>query len=106
MKPLRYAGRVGWLPGSSYTLKDLKATAPKIAATVAITPQITNGKPNMYIESLAVNAKSKNAATAVAFAKFATDKANQLAFSQQAAIFPSAAGALDDSCSPARSITP
>ncbi len=90
------AGRVGWLPGSSYTLKDLKATAPKVAATVAISPQITNDKPNMYIESLAVNAKSKNTATAVAFAKFATNKENQLAFSKQAAIFPSAAGALDD----------
>ena len=90
------AGRIGWLPGSSYTLKDLKATAPKVAATVAISPQITNDKPNMYIESLAVNAKSKNAATAVAFAKFATNKENQLAFSQKAAIFPSAAGALDD----------
>lgn len=90
------AGRVGWLPGSSYTLKDLKSTAPKVAATVAITPQITNDKPNMYIESLAVNAKSKNTATAVAFAKFATDKDNQLAFSQKAAIFPSAAGALAD----------
>jgi multiple sugar transport system substrate-binding protein len=90
------AGRVGWLPGSSYTLKDLKQTAPKVAATVAITPQITNDKPNMYIESLAVNAKSKNTATAVAFAKFATDKENQLAFCQKAAIFPSAAGALDD----------
>ncbi|RSM35402.1 ABC transporter substrate-binding protein, partial [Actinoplanes sp. ATCC 53533] len=58
------AGRIGWLPGSSYTLKDLKATAPKVAATVAISPQITNDKPNMYIESLAVNAKSKNTATA------------------------------------------
>jgi len=90
------AGRVGWLPGSSYTLKDLKATAPKVAATVAIAPQITNDKPNMYIESLAVNAKSTNAATAVAFAKFATGKDNQLAFCKQAAIFPSAAGALDD----------
>ncbi|PZG01484.1 extracellular solute-binding protein [Micromonospora deserti] len=90
------AGRVGWLPGSSYTLKDLKATAPKVAETVAISPQITNDKPNMYIESLAVNAKSKNVATAVAFAKFATNKENQLAFSKQAAIFPSAAGALDD----------
>jgi len=90
------AGRVGWLPGSSYTLKDLKQTAPEVAATVAITPQITNDKPNMYIESLAVNAKSKNTATAVAFAKFATNKENQLSFCQKAAIFPSAAGALDD----------
>ncbi|GAA1593398.1 ABC transporter substrate-binding protein [Actinoplanes couchii] len=90
------AGQVGWLPGSSYTLKDLKATAPKIAETVAIAPHVTNDKPNMYIESLAVNAKSKNTATAVAFAKFATNKANQLGFSNQAAIFPSATGALDD----------
>ncbi|GLY00518.1 MULTISPECIES: extracellular solute-binding protein [Actinoplanes] len=90
------AGQVGWLPGSSYTLKDLKSTAPKIAETVAISPQITNDKPNMYIESLAVNAKSKNTATAVAFAKFATNRENQLGFSSKAAIFPSAAGALED----------
>ncbi|GAB3262274.1 extracellular solute-binding protein [Kineosporia babensis] len=90
------AGQVGWLPGSSYTLKDLKETAPKIAETTEISPQITNDQPNMYIESLAVSAKSENTATAVAFAKFATDRENQLAFSQQAAIFPSAAGALED----------
>lgn len=90
------SGQVAWLPGSSYTLKELKTTAPKVAETVAISPQITNDKPNMYIESLGVNAKSKNLPTAVAFAKFVTDRDNQLAFSKQAAIFPSAAGALDD----------
>jgi multiple sugar transport system substrate-binding protein len=90
------AGRVGWLPGSSYTLKDLKATAPKVAASVAISPQVTNDRPNMYIESLGVKANSKNTATAVAFAKFVTDRENQLSFSKQASVFPSAAGALDD----------
>ncbi|MFF1399956.1 ABC transporter substrate-binding protein [Streptomyces sp. NPDC058287] len=90
------SGELGWLPGSSYTLSDLKKTAPKVAKSVAMGPLIANTAPNMYLESLVVNAKSKNTATAKAFAKFVTDPANQMAFAKKASVFPSSTGSLED----------
>lgn len=90
------AGRLGWLPGSAYNLADFKKNAPDIYKSVAIGPMIANAAPNMYIESLAVSAKTKNTATAIAFAKFATNAENQLAFAHKAAIFPATVGTLDD----------
>ncbi|MFJ9586486.1 ABC transporter substrate-binding protein [Streptomyces acidicola] len=90
------SGRLGWLPGSAYNLADFKKNAPDIYKSVAIGPMIANAAPNMYIESLAVSAKTGNAPTAIAFAKFATNAENQLAFARKAAIFPATVGTLDD----------
>ncbi|NEE02640.1 sugar ABC transporter substrate-binding protein [Phytoactinopolyspora halotolerans] len=90
------SGHLGWLPGSSYTLQDLKETAPDVYENVAMGPLIANAAPNMYIQSIAVNAQSDNEDLAIEFARFVTNVDNQFAFSQQAAIFPSADGALDD----------
>lgn len=90
------SGELGWLPGSSYTLNDLKETAPKVYENVAMGPLIANSAPNMYIESLVVNSQSENSATAQAFAKFVTSPENQLAFAKEASVFPSSAGSLDD----------
>jgi multiple sugar transport system substrate-binding protein len=90
------AGELGWLPGSAYNLADFKKNAPDIYRSVAIGPIVADAAPNMYIESLAVSSKTGNAATAVAFAKFATNRANQLAFAHRAAIFPATRNTLDD----------
>ncbi|MEV7090784.1 sugar ABC transporter substrate-binding protein [Streptomyces sp. NPDC093085] len=90
------AGRLAYLPGSSYTLTDLKDTAPDVYKDLAIGPRINNGSPNMYIESLVVNATSKHPALAKAFATYVTNSANQLAFAKKASVFPSSAGTLDD----------
>jgi multiple sugar transport system substrate-binding protein len=90
------AGTLAYMSGSSYTLGDLKDTAPAIYDAVKIGPRINNASPNMYIESLVVNAKSKNQDLAIAFAKYVTDNANQLAFAKAANVFPSSAGTLDD----------
>jgi multiple sugar transport system substrate-binding protein len=90
------AGRLAYLPGSSYTLGDLKATAPDVYKNLGIGPRINNSAPNMYIESLVVNANGKNQSLAVAFAKYVTNSANQLAFAKKASVFPSSAGTLDD----------
>ncbi|AXG81788.1 ABC transporter substrate-binding protein [Streptomyces paludis] len=90
------AGRLAYLPGSSYTLNDLKETAPDVYKDLAIGPRISNGSPNMYIESLVVNARSKHPGLAKAFATYVTNSANQLAFAQKASVFPSSAGTLDD----------
>ncbi|MGY5764277.1 extracellular solute-binding protein [Brachybacterium sp. DNPG3] len=90
------AGELGWLPGSSYTMKELRETAPDIAETVAVAPAIADSAPNMYIESLTVSSQSTNLATALAFAAFATNPENQMEFATQASVFPSNDGALED----------
>lgn len=90
------AGRLAYLPGSSYTYNDLKDTAPAVFETLGIAPRITNTSPNMYIESLVVNAASENLDLAQDFAKFVTNPENQLAFAQAAAVFPSSEGSLDE----------
>lgn len=90
------SGTLAYLPGSSYTLNDLAETAPEVYEKLAVGPRINNAAPNMYIESLVVNATSDNTATAVAFARFVTDAENQLAFAESASVFPSSAGSLDD----------
>ncbi|TDD15903.1 extracellular solute-binding protein [Nonomuraea diastatica] len=90
------AGRLAYLSGSSYTLNDLKDTAPDIYKSLGIGPRISTAAPNMYIESLVVNATSENQPLAKAFAKYVTNAANQLAFAKKASVFPSSAGSMDD----------
>lgn len=90
------SGQLAWLPGSSYTMKELRDTAPEVYETVAVAPAIADSAPNMYIESLVVNAQSENAATAMAFAAFVTNPENQMEFARQASVFPSTQGALED----------
>lgn len=90
------SGELGWLPGSSYTLSDLKKTAPDVAKAVAMGPLIANTAPNMYLESLVVNSESENTATAKAFAQFVTNPGNQMAFAKEASVFPSTADTLDN----------
>lgn len=90
------AGRLAYLPGSSYTYNDLKDTAPAVFETLGVSPRITNTSPQMYIESLVVNAGSDNLELAQDFAKYVTNAENQLAFAKAASVFSSAAGSLDD----------
>lgn len=90
------SGQLGWLPGSSYTMKELKETAPDVYENVAVAPAIADSAPNMYIESLTVSAQSQNRATALAFASFVANPENQMKFAEQASVFPSTAGSLDD----------
>lgn len=90
------AGHLGYLPGSSYTYNDLKDTAPEVFDSLGIGPRISDSSPNMYIESLVVNAGSENSALAREFAKYVTDSDNQIEFAKAAAVFPSAEGSLDD----------
>ncbi|MCJ1708761.1 extracellular solute-binding protein [Microbacterium sp. VKM Ac-2923] len=90
------AGQLGYLPGSSYTFNDLRETAPAVFDTLGVGPRINNSAPNMYIESLVVNAGSKNLPVSQAFAKYVTNSDNQLAFAKAASVFPSSEGTLDD----------
>lgn len=90
------SGELGWLPGSSYTMNELRETAPDVYEDVAVAPAISDAAPNMYIESLTVSAQSQNRATALAFAAFVANPDNQRDFAEQASVFPSTAGALED----------
>lgn len=90
------AGNLAYLPGSSYTLGDLRDTAPEIYETLGIGPRISNAAPNMYIESLVVNANTENTELALDFAQFVTNASNQMDFAKAASVFPSSAGSLDD----------
>lgn len=90
------AGNVAYTPGSSYTFFDLKDTAPDIFKVLGMGPRIANTEPNMYIESLAINANSKNQELALDFAKFVTNSDNQFEFAKSANVFPSSAGTIDD----------
>lgn len=90
------SGTLAYLPGSSYTLNDLKDTAPDIYENLGIGPRINDSAPNMYIESLVVNAQTENQALALDFAKYVTNAENQLEFAKSASVFPSSVGSLDD----------
>ncbi|ARZ66429.1 extracellular solute-binding protein [Streptomyces sp. HU2014] len=89
--------KVAMNPGSAHDLGTFKKNAPALYRNLGITDAPNNnGKPNMYVMGLAVNARGKHKAAAVAFAHFVTDRRNQEAFAHQVAVFPSTKGSLDD----------
>lgn len=90
------AGKIAFMPGSAYNVTQIEENAPTIFENLAIEPIITNEKPNMYIQLVAVSEASKNQATAKAFAKFVTNAQSQLDFAKVVNIFPSTVGSLDD----------
>ncbi|CAM5629359.1 Extracellular solute-binding protein OS=Streptomyces alboniger OX=132473 GN=CP975_31780 PE=4 SV=1 [Streptomyces alboniger] len=84
-------------PGSALDLEKFKKDAPELYKNIGITPQISStGKDNMYVMGVMVNARTKQAPAAVAFAHFVTDAQHQMEFAKQVAIFPSTRGSLDD----------
>ncbi|MFE6617612.1 ABC transporter substrate-binding protein [Streptomyces sp. NPDC057740] len=90
-------GAVAMNPGSALDLGNFKKQAPNLYRNIGITDQITStGHVNMYVMGVMVNARTKRAPAAVAFAHYVTDAAHQMSFAQQVAIFPSTAGSLDD----------
>jgi multiple sugar transport system substrate-binding protein len=91
------AQQVALSPGSGYDLENFRTNAPGLYKNVGITKTITNtGSANMYLQGLSVAAHGKNRATALAFARFATNAKNQLAFAKIVTIFPSSQGTLED----------
>jgi multiple sugar transport system substrate-binding protein len=90
-------GAVAMNPGSALDLGNFKKQAPNLYKNIGITDQITStGHVNMYVMGVMVNAQTKRAPAAVAFAHYVTDAQHQMSFAKQVAIFPSAAGSLDD----------
>ncbi|SDG18498.1 multiple sugar transport system substrate-binding protein [Lentzea fradiae] len=84
-------------PGSAYDLGKFKTDAPSLYANIGITTPITNtGSANMFLHGVSVPKSSKNQATALAFGRFVTNAANQVAFAKLASIFPSTTKGGDD----------
>lgn len=84
-------------PGSALDLEKFKKDAPRLYKNIGITEQISNtGKDNMYVMGVMVNARTKQAPAAVAFAHYVTDATRQMEFAKKVAIFPSTRGSLDD----------
>lgn len=91
------AGQVMMNSGSAYDLANFQKNAPGLAANLGIAPAFTTtGKAQMSVQDVSLSAKSKNLPTASAFAKFVTDKENQLAFAKVVNIFPSTTDTLSD----------
>ncbi|GAA3937577.1 ABC transporter substrate-binding protein [Microbacterium soli] len=79
-------GGVAWTTaGPNYIDKDIAVNAPNLLTDVAVTSGF--GNPPLFVQGISVAAHSANAATALAFAEFATNTANQIAFVKLAAGF-------------------
>lgn len=90
------SGKVAMNSGSAYDLQNFKDNAPKLAKQLGISPAFTNtGTYEMTAQSLSVSKKSDHLATAEAFAKFVTNKKNQMAFAKLVNIFPSTVDTLN-----------
>jgi multiple sugar transport system substrate-binding protein len=70
--------QVAWTTGSGNFITSLAQTSPSLAAQVVPSPALDT--PPLYVQGISVSAKSKNLPLALAFAKFVTDNANQVAF--------------------------
>lgn len=89
-------GTVAWTTaGPNYIDKDVAVNAPNLIPSVAVTK--TFGTPPLFVQGISVSKNSKNAATALAFAEFATNTANQIEFVKLAqGFFPGTKAANED----------
>jgi len=91
-------GNTAFIETGPSRLKLIKQNAPGVFATTGVAPQLTGPAGTTWVlaQGLAVPTSSKNKSTALAFAKYVTNAANQLALSKLTVIFPSATAALSD----------
>ncbi|WP_058235789.1 ABC transporter substrate-binding protein [Devriesea agamarum] len=71
-------GKALWTTSTSSYADKLKTEAPTILSHTAVNPRFPFAP--LFVQGLSVSGKSKNPATALAFAKFATNDENQIAF--------------------------
>lgn len=72
------AGKVAFTTATSTFAGDLEKTAPTLRKGVIATPRI--GDAPLFVQGVSVAANSTNSAAAIAFAKYLTNTANQVAF--------------------------
>lgn len=88
------AGTVAWTTGGANYITSLATDNPTLAPKVV--PSAAMGTPPLYVQGLSVAKGSKNAATAVALARWVTDAENQAAFAHLTSIFPSTRASAGD----------
>lgn len=70
--------KVAWTTAGSGFPGELKTNAPSLVDVTKATPRF--GNPPLFVQGISVAADSKNPALALAFAQFATNNDNQVAF--------------------------
>jgi len=71
-------GQVAWTTGGGNYITSAQQSNPTLAANIVPSPALDTAP--LYVQGLSVAAKSKNLPLALAFAQFATDDKNQVAF--------------------------
>ena len=79
------AGKAAYTTGTSSFAGDLQREAPTLRKGVIVTPRI--GDAPLFVQGISVAANSQNKDAALAFAKYLTNTANQIAFSKIAVGF-------------------
>ena len=69
---------VAWTTGGGNLIQSTQQTNPSLAAKIVPSPALDT--PPLYVQGLSVSSRSKNLPLALAFARYATDNANQVAF--------------------------
>lgn len=87
-------GKVAWTTGGATSLADFEKNNPSLKGNVVVSPALDT--PPLYIQGISVSSKSKNVATAQAFAQFITNAENQEAFAHLVNIFPSTVSSQSD----------
>lgn len=89
-------GNLVSMAGSAYSADGFKQNAPDLYKNLAVGPRISNdGKSaSVAYEMLGISANSKHPDVAIDFARFVTNKKNQIEFDKKASVFPSAKGGL------------
>jgi putative chitobiose transport system substrate-binding protein len=95
---LYQAGETAMLSAGAPFIDTIAKNAPQIAKVSAVAPQITGqtGKKGVAVMNLVIPRSTKTPDTAVKFALFITNAANQLAFAQASDTLPSNTQAVAD----------
>lgn len=70
--------QVAWTTGAGQFIQSVKETNPSLASKIVPSPALDT--PPLYVQGISVSAKSKNLPLALAFARYATNNTNQVAF--------------------------
>ncbi|WOX20161.1 extracellular solute-binding protein [Streptomyces solicathayae] len=88
------AGTAAWTTGGANHISGIATDNPTLAPKVVSSPAM--GTPPLYVQGLSVAKSTKNAAAAVALARWVTNAPNQAAFAHLTSIFPSTKASADD----------
>lgn len=88
-------GKVAYTTAAAGFASELEKEAPTLLEKTVATPRI--GRPPLFVQGISVSANTENPDAAIAFARYATNNDNQVAFLQIAqGFFPGTQAANDD----------